>query len=313
MRSETVEFYSGADRVRALWRTPDTDGPYRAIVQGPGWYGLKDAKAYDRYHEGFTAGGFAVLSVDYRGFGESEGERGIVNPTHQLEDLINAVSYLSTRDDVVAGAIGAYATGGTGGGNVVMLAAADPRVRAVVSQMPVADGEDWLHRMRTEWDWIEYLKALEEDRRQRVLTGKSREIHPREDVMVQTPERRESGFKRDVDGKNPTSVPFSMVEGLLRYRPVDAARGLRTPLMVVAVEGDATTPTDHATALYEVAEGPKKLLLQRNTTHYAAYEKYGADVIPVIVDWFDTHLTEVGDITVVTEPSRRPTPTNLGA
>jgi uncharacterized protein len=103
------------------------------------------------------------------------------------------------------------------------------------------------------------------------------------------------------------------VEGLLRYRPVDAARGLRTPLMVVAVEGDATTPTDHATAIYEVAEGPKKLLLQRNTTHYAAYEKYGADVIPVIVDWFDTHLTEVGDITVVTEPSRRPTPTNLGA
>src|SRR5690606_27149486 len=128
-----------------------------------------------------------VLSIDYRGFGESEGERGIVNPTHQLEDLINGVTYLTTRSDV-NGAIGAFATGGTGGGNVVMLAAEDPRVRAVVSQFPVADGRDWLRRMRTEWEWIEYEHQLVEDRKQRVLTGKSKLVHPRDEVMVQTPE-----------------------------------------------------------------------------------------------------------------------------
>ena len=125
MKTVSVEFYSGPDKVRAIWRTPDGPGPFRAIVQGPGWLGLKDAKDYLRYHEGFTAAGFGVLSIDYRGFGDSEGERGIVHPTLQLEDLINAVTYLTTREDVVAGAIGAFATGGTGGGNVVMLAAYD--------------------------------------------------------------------------------------------------------------------------------------------------------------------------------------------
>lgn len=302
MNTERVEFFSGRERVVALWHRPAGEHPVRAIVQGPGWYGLKDAKVYERYHQGFTDAGFGVLSIDYRGFGESEGERGLVVPAHQLDDLINAVTYLTTRDDVVHAAIGAYATGGTGGGNVVMLAAADARVRAVVSQVPVADGTDWLRRMRTEYDWLEFCRLLEEDRRERVRSGTSRLVHPREEIMVQTPERRSSGFKKDVDGKNPTGVPLSMVDALLRYRPVEAARGLRTPLLVVAVENDATTPTDHAVAIYEAAAGPKRLLLQRNSSHYAAYQRYAAEVIPEMVAWFDRHLTPLPDIVITSEP-----------
>ncbi|HEX6444747.1 MAG TPA: alpha/beta fold hydrolase [Streptosporangiales bacterium] len=301
MRTEHVEFFSGAERVRALWRTPDAEGRHPAVVQGPGWLGLKDAKDYERYHRGFTDGGIAVLAIDYRGFGESEGARGVVSPAMQLADLRNAVSYLTTRPDVEAEAIGAYATGGTGGGNVVLLAARDPRVRAVVSQVPVADGRDWLHRMRTEYEWISFLDELEADRRQRVLSGKSRLVDPREQIMVQTPERRSTNFKKDVDAKVTEQVPLSVVDDLLEYRPLDAAKGLRTPLLVVAVEGDATTPTDHALAIYEAAAGPKKLLLQRGTSHYAAYAQYADVVIPEMVAWFHEHLRVPPDVLVRTE------------
>jgi dipeptidyl aminopeptidase/acylaminoacyl peptidase len=301
MRTENVEYFSGPHRVRARWHTPDThDGRVPAIVQGPGWLGLKDAKGYERYHRGFTDGGFGVLCIDYRGFGESEGEPGIVSPTRQLEDLVNAVTYLTTRDDVEPEAIGAYATGGTGGGNVVLLAAVDERVRAVISQVPVADGRDWLHRMRTESEWIDFLAALEEDRRERVVTGKSRMVHPREEIMVPTPERRRVGFKADVDDRIPPSVPLSMVDPLLTYRPVDAARGLLTPLMVVAVDNDATTPTDHAVAIYEAAGGPKKLVLQRHTGHYTAYAQYADVVIPEMVAWFREHVRAPGAVVVRT-------------
>jgi pimeloyl-ACP methyl ester carboxylesterase len=305
VQTEKVEYFSGPDRVRALWRTPDAvAGPIPAIIQGPGWLGLKDAQAYDRYHQGFTDAGFGVLSIDYRGFGESEGnDRGIVNPTHQLEDLVNGVTYLTTRDDV--GPIGAYATGGTGGGNVVLLAATDPRVRAVISQMPVADGRDWLHRMRTEYEWVEYQELLELDRRERVLTGKSRLVHPRDEIMVETLERKQSNFKKDVDVQIRMEVPLSMVDPLLHYRPGQAAIGLTTPLMVVAVENDATTPTDHAVAIYEAAAGPKALVLQRNTSHYAAYAKYAGVVIPQMVAWFREHLHSPGDVVVRSDKSSR--------
>jgi uncharacterized protein len=291
MRSTPVTFYSEGQRLAALWRTPDDmSGPVRAIVQGPGWLGLKDAKLYVRYHEALTEAGFGVLIFDYRGFGDSEGDRGFLSPAWQLADLINAVTYLTTRDDVIADAIGVFGTGGTGGGNAVLLAAKDSRIKAAVSQVPVADGDDWLHRMRSESDWLAFLADLETDRRTRVIEGKGRLVHPREEIMVPTAERRTTTVKADVDGRIPSAVPLSCAEEIREYKPIDAATGLTTPLLVIGVEKDATTPTDHAEALYHAAAGPKELIMQRHTTHYAAYDKYWEQTTPRIVEWFDTFV-----------------------
>jgi len=294
MQTTAVEFFSEGERIAALWRTPDdAAGPLRAIVQGPGWLGLKDAKLYVRYHEALTGAGFGVLVIDYRGFGDSGGPREL-SPRIQLEDLVNAVTYLTTREDVDADAIGVFGTGGTGGGNAVLLADADPRVLAAVSQVPVADGRDWLHRMRSESDWLAFLGALEDDRRARVRDGAGRRVHPREEIMVPTAERRTTTVKADVDDRIPSEVSLAAADEILAYRPIDAAARLTTPLMVIGVEGDATTPTDHAVSLYEAARGPRRLVMQRHTTHYAAYDRYWTTVTPLIVHWFDRHLRNSG-------------------
>lgn len=313
MRTTDVSFYSEGDLISGLWRTPDDgDGPYRALVQGPGWLGLKDAKLYVRYHEALTAAGFAVLVFDYRGFGDSGGDRGVLSPGKQLQDLLNAVTYLTTRDDVDADAIGAFGTGGTGGGNSVLLAAADPRIKAAVSQVPVADGTDWLHRMRQEHEWLAFLASLEEDRRLRVTTGEGRLVHPREEIMVPTPERRATTIKADVDDRIPSAVSLAAAEEILNYKPIEAATGLLTPLLVIGVENDATTPTDHAVALYEAAQGPKSLIMQRHTTHYAAYDRYWEQTTPLIVDWFDRHVRPIG-VAVTDHPGTGASSTNLEA
>lgn len=290
MREKSVSFFSEGMRISGILRLPDSSsGPYPAIVQGPGWLGLKDAKLYLRYHTALTDAGFAVLIFDYRGFGDSEGANDILLPAMQLEDLINSVTYLTTREDIDADNIGAFGSGGTGGGNSILLAANDSRVSCVVSQVPVADGEDWLHRMRSEHEWIDFRASLEEDRKQRVLTGKGRKVHPREGIMIPTPERRKTTIKKDVDGRIPSEVFLRSAEAILEYKPIDVVHKVHA-LMVIGVEGDATTPTDHATALYERAVAPKKLIMQRHTTHYAAYATYGDQVTPAIVEWFRTHM-----------------------
>jgi dipeptidyl aminopeptidase/acylaminoacyl peptidase len=297
MRESAVEFFSEGERVAGLWRAPEeSDGPLRAVVQGPGWLGLKDAKLYVRYHEALVAAGFGVLVFDYRGFGDSGGPP-VLSPARQLQDLINAVTYVSTREDVDADALGVFGTGGTGGGNAVLLAAADRRVKAAVSQVPVADGEDWLHRMRSESDWLAFLAKLDEDRRARVLQGAGRLVHPREEIMVPSAERRTTTVKSDVDDRIPSAVSLAAADEILAYKPIDAARTLTTPLLVIGVEGDATTPTDHAVALYKAARGPRRLVMQRHTTHYAAYDRYWTTVTPLIVEWFDEHLRS-GGVTV---------------
>lgn len=289
MREDKVEFFSDGTKVTGILRRPDGDGPHAGIVQGPGWLGLMDSKLYLPYHQAFTDAGFAVLIIDYRGFGDSEGERGRLSPQLQLEDLINAVTYMQTRADVDSDRIGVFGSGGTGGGNAVMLAAHDSRVRCAIGQVPVADGEDWLRRMRREYEWHAFLERLDEDRRKRVVTGQGEMVHPREEIMVPTPERRETKVKADVDDRVPSSVPLASAEAIMAYKPVDVAHAVRN-LLVVGVEGDAVTPTDHAVRLYEAASEPKKLILQRHTTHYAAYAQYQDVVIPEMVSWLITHL-----------------------
>jgi dipeptidyl aminopeptidase/acylaminoacyl peptidase len=294
MKTEPVQFFSEGETVSALWRTAENaTGPRPAIVQGPGWLGLKDAKLYERYHQAFTAAGFGVLVIDYRGFGDSGGRRDLLSPAQQLADLVNAVTYLTTRDDVDADAIGVFGTGGTGGGNAVLLADADTRIKAAISQVPVADGADWLHRMRSEHEWLAFVAGLEEDRRERVLTGAGRMVAPRTEIMIPTPERKATTIKADVDDRGPSSVSLASAEAILAYRPIDAARRLTTPLLVIGVEGDATTPTDHAVALYEAARGPKTLIMQRHTTHYAAYDRYWEQTTPDMVAWLHRYVRPV--------------------
>ena len=291
MNESQVTFYSEGEQIQGILRLPDAAGPHRGIVQGPGWMGLKDAKLYLPYHEALTAAGFAVLIFDYRGFGDSAGRTDLVLPSIQLEDLINAVTYLTSRDDIDSDNIGTFGSGGTGGGNAIVLAASDPRIGCAVSQVPVADGADWLHRMRSEHEWLSFLERLADDRIQRVTTGQGELVHPREEIMVPTPERRATNVKGDVDSRTPTSVQLRSAEAIMQYRPIDVVASIAPRgLMIIGVENDAVTPTDHAVSLYEAAGQPKRLIIQRHTTHYAAYKKYGDEVIPQIVEFFETHL-----------------------
>jgi dipeptidyl aminopeptidase/acylaminoacyl peptidase len=304
MTVEEVRFHAANAVLAGTLKLPDVgEPPFRAVVQGPGWLGLRDAKAYVPYHDALLEAGIAVLVFDYRGFGDSTGDASYLDPMTQVADWRAAVTYLETRDEIDPKRIGAFGSGGTGGGNAIVAAATDPRIGPVVSQVPIADGRDWLHRMRREHEWLEFLEAIRADRRQHVRTGEATLVPPREGIMVPTPERRATTIKADVDDRIPATVQLASAEAIFAYRPIDHVDRI-TPraLMIIAVEHDATTPEDHAYALYERAGGPKRLVIQTGTTHYAAYAHYRDVVNPMIVEWFERHLV-AGEVLVHERPA----------
>lgn len=299
MKVEEVAFYSDGHRLSGTLKLPENGlAPYPAVVQGPGWLGLRDAKLYVPYHDGLIAAGIAVLVFDYRGFGDSEGDATYLDPRLQVADWINAITYLETRPEIDATRIGAFGSGGTGGGNAAMVAGLDERVKAAVCQNPIADGREWLRRMRREYEWLEYLERLRSDRRQRVTTGVGEIVSPKDDVMVATPERAKTSIKGDVDGRVPTQVQLASVDAIFAYRPIEVVpRIAPRALMLICTEFDAVTPEDHAFRLYAAAGGPKRLVLQTGTSHYAAYEQYRDLVNPMIVSWLERHLVS-GEVSV---------------
>jgi dipeptidyl aminopeptidase/acylaminoacyl peptidase len=295
LRAEQVTFHGPGARLAGTLLLPDampSDAePIPGIVHGPGWMGLRDARLYVPYHESLTGAGMAVLTLDYRGFGDSEGDATFLDPLGQVDDIRAGLTYLETRPEIDPRRLGAFGSGGTGGGHAVMVAGLDERVKAVVSQVPIADGEDWLRRMRYEDEWHAFRDRVAAAARAHAATGEVELVSPRDGIMVPTPERRTTSIKSDVDTRVPTAVALQSAEAIFRYRPLDVAAAISPrALMLIAVENDAVTPEDHARALYDAAGDPKLLVIQTGTTHYAAYEQYRDVVSPLIVEWFGRHL-----------------------
>lgn len=293
MRTERVGFYSEGACLRGLLRLPDGSAsqPLPAIVQGSGWLGLAGSQSYEPWHGGFTDAGYAVLAFDYRGFGESEGEQGWVDPWSQLEDILNAVTCLQARPEVNPRLIGIYGMGGTGAGNAIIAAAVDSRIRCVVAQSVIADGAEWLRQMRREYEWVEYGQRLEEDSRRWTRRGEGERVDPRQDLMVATPERKQLNPKGDVDSRIQPEFYLRSADLLMQYRPIDYVHRIAPrALLMTSVENDAVTPEDHAVALYNRARAPKKLIRQTGTSHYKSYTENYPIILPQIVNWYDRYL-----------------------
>src|SRR6266699_1878231 len=181
--------------------------------------------------------------------------------------------------------------GDSEGANPIYVAAIDHRVKCVVSNYAFATGREWLRSMRREYEWLEFLRRIEEDRRRRVLEGRGEMVNPREELMIATPERKETTVKADVDCRIPDRVWLRSAEGLMEFSPEDyVSRISPRAILFIATENDAVTPEDQTFRLYEKAGQPKKLILQKETSHYKAYGDYFDQVTPQIIEWYDRYL-----------------------
>ena len=234
--------------------------------------------------------GYSVLLFDYRGWGDSEGERGFLYPLMQVEDIRSGLTFLEMRDDVDPDRLGLFGVS-FGGANASYVAGVDPRVRCTVSVSGIGDGALWLRRMRREYEWVEFLGEVAEDRRMRVRTGNARLVDPTDAIMIPTPERRQTTVKGNVPMQAPTATPFACAEAIIDYRPVDVVHRIAPRAILWAcVEHDAVVPPEHSEMMYARAGEPKRLVRLRGSTHYQAYVDLFDRIRDEALAWYAAHL-----------------------
>ena len=141
MRTD-VEFDAAGTTLRGWLYVPDgATGPVPTIVMSHGFSAVKEMYL-DSFAEVFHGAGLNVLVFDNRNFGASDGEPRLeIDPWAQIRDYRHAITYAGTVPEVDAARIGIWGSSYSGG-HVLVVAAIDRRVKAVVSQVPLVSGHD---------------------------------------------------------------------------------------------------------------------------------------------------------------------------
>jgi hypothetical protein len=251
----------------------------------------------DSFAEVFAAAGLNVLVFDNRNFGASDGEpRQEIDPWAQVRDYRHAITYAGTLPEVAPGRIGIWGSSYSGG-HVLVVAAIDRRVKAVVSQVPLISGHDNL-RALVRADFIAGLREQFEADRLARFNGEPPVMVP---VVAEDPLApsalptadswqwfTETGKTRAPAWLN--EVTLRSVEMFTEYEPVTYLPYISpTPLLLAVAEGDHLVPAELAIAAYEKAHQPKELVILPGG-HFEAYTAGFETSSGRARDWFVRHL-----------------------
>src|SRR5262249_10930572 len=240
--------------------------PLPTIILCHGWGGT--AALLRREALDFARAGYLAITFDYRGWGASDSRvvltgpapkkntdhlftaevkevREVVDPFEQTTDIFNIIHWAMGEPQVDKDRLGIWGTS-YAGGHVVYVAARDPRVKCLVSQVGALDSR-----------WVaadgEQLQKTYQEGTQRA----------RGEIGYPPPRARVIG--------NLQGAPIR--EKLLRYAPVEDVPKIKScaMLFIVAEKEELFRNEDHAKRAYDLAREPKKYVVLPGITHYGVY------------------------------------------
>ncbi|MGH9848038.1 MAG: alpha/beta hydrolase [Blastocatellia bacterium] len=259
--------------------------PLPAIIQAHGWGGTAANFRYDSL--ALAAAGYLVIAFDYRGWGLSDGRivlrappakkegrrftaeveelREYVDPMEQLSDWFTVINWAMGEPAVDKQRIGIRGSSYSGG-HVFFVAARDPRVKALVSQVGAFDSR-----------WV---IADEENRK---LTYDEATRRARGELSYPEPRAKAVG--------NLIGAPIR--DRLLHYAPVEEAAKVKdcAALFIVAEKEELFDNKDNARLAYDRMPGTKKKYVSiPNILHYGIYREARNEAMKLAIEWFDQYL-----------------------
>jgi pimeloyl-ACP methyl ester carboxylesterase len=236
--------------------------------------------------------GYVTLRFDMRGCGESEGEFGRVICLEQVEDLQNAVTFLSRHPAVDPQRIGVIGSS-FGGAVAVYGGGVDERIAAVVSNGGWGHGERKFRGQHpTPEAWARFTAMLAEGRAHRARTGKSLMVSRYEIVPI--PQHvRDNLARQSVEMFTASHVemfPAETAQSMFDFRAEDVVGAIAPrPLLLIHSASDSVTPTEQSIEMFRRAGQPSELHLFSGLDHFLFAEN-SARVWGVMRDWLKDYF-----------------------
>ncbi|MEV4483153.1 alpha/beta hydrolase [Micromonospora coxensis] len=249
---------------------PDTAHPAPCVVMCSGFGSTMDRLF--PWAEAYAEAGLAAMVFDYGGFGRSEGHpRQVVDLNRQRVDIRAAVSYARAAVGIDADRIVLWGNS-LGGAHAITTAADDPRIAAVVAQIPF-NGFPRRVEGRTAAQTMRLMAAIVWD----ALRG-SAGLTPHYIPLVGPPcevaitnaaeaEEHISTLSTGTLWRNQVA-PRGILQ-MMRYRPAEAAARLTVPLLVCVATDDTETPVELSRQLADRA--PRGTIRLYPGTHFSFY------------------------------------------
>ena len=302
LQKEKVFFQSeGLKVVGSLFRPENYKGNSSllpGVLVAGAMTGVKEQVA-GSYAERIAKSGFVTLAIDHRHFGESEGEpRQHEDPAKKMEDFKNAISFLSTIEDIDREKIGACGIS-MGGGYMLQLAAFDRRIKAVSIVASGFNLGDTLVEMLGKEGFINFLKEHNKARQKHYETGEVQYIPAvatdnKPAAMTGDEPFEYYGTSRAWSPGWVNRYTTESIENLMSYNAVTYAHHVSpTPLLIVHGRKDKYCLPKFAQQVYDEAGEPKEIMWVDTANHIDLYDndKYVGSAIDKIVEWFNAYLS----------------------
>ena len=289
--SEKIFFQSDGLKLAGIVESPSgmKSGERRpAFIVLHGFGGNKDGQGQAVVAKQFTDWGYVTLRIDFRGCGESEGERGRIICLDQVADTRNALSYLAARAEVDPQRIGLVGSS-FGAAVAVFTGGADRRVAAVISCGGWGDGERKFRGQHpTPEAWAKFANMLEEGKRHRERTGKSLMV-PRYDI-VPIPEK----LRNRMSSGSIMEFPAETAQSMNDFRADDQIGNIAPrPVLLLHSANDSVTPTYESIEMFKRARQPAELHLLSDVDHFTFSEE-NPRLTRIVADWLERYFPVEG-------------------
>lgn len=270
-------------------RSPTSSKKNPVIVLCHGFCGIREI-LLPNFAEAFTRAGFSTITFDYRGFGDSDGERGRLVPAMQIDDIISVINWAKEKTTLDAQRIGLWGTS-FGGCHVFGAAVRNPEIKCIVSQLAFADGEEIVTGKMNEAEKHAFLLTLDKMSEKQKRTGKEMFVGVNR-VLSDTESKSFFEDNRAQYPKMDIKIPFLTVRETLLYKPALNASQVTCPTLVVIAGEDRVNPPEQGRALFDAVSAKEKKLYEENSAHH--YDIYTGEhfkqVIAIQTEWFRTYL-----------------------